>query len=90
MQTQQEVESICYDAILAQAERHMQEVEGEPSPCGRCRDCAYCSWGIDHVDVGAPLADMLVDSVGICDYEMTPRIVELDSEHDEGCWEEER
>ena len=88
MQTREEVESICYDAILAQAERHMQEVEGEPSPCGRCRDCAHCHWGIDHIDVSAPLAEVLEESVGICDGGTPLCIVELDSEHDEGCWEE--
>ena len=86
MQTQEEVERICYDAVLEQAERHMQEVE--PRSCGTCRDCAHCVWGIDHVDVGASLAEVLAESVGICDGGMTPCIVELDSEHDEGCWEE--
>lgn len=86
MQTQEEVQGICYDAILAQAERHMNE--GEPMLCGTCRDCAHCHWGIDHVDVGAPLAEVLAESVGICDGGTSLCIVELDSEHDEGCWEE--
>lgn len=88
MQTQEEVQSICYDAILAQAERHMQE--GEPRSCGKCRDCAHCLWGIAHVDVGAYLAEILAGSVGICVCGTPPCIVDLDSEHDEGCWEEAR
>lgn len=86
MQTREEVESICYDAILAQAERHMEETE--PRSCGMCRECAHCNWGIDHVDVSAPLAEVLAESVGICDGGMPLCIVDLDSEHDEGCWEE--
>lgn len=88
MQTQEEVQGICYDAVLAQAERHMEE--REPMLRGKCRDCAYCRWGIDHVDVSAPLAEVLEESVGICDGGMSLCIVELDSEHDEGCWEEAR
>lgn len=88
MQTREEVESICYDAILAQAERHMEE--GEPRLCGKCRDCAHCHWGGNHMDVSVPLAVALVWLVGICDRDPSLLIVELDSEHDEGCWEEAR
>ena len=86
MQTQEEVERICYDVVLAQAERHMDE--GEPRTCGTCRDCSHCTWGIDHMDVSAALAEVLAGSVGICDGGESLCIVELDSEHDEGCWEE--
>lgn len=86
MQTQEEVQGICYDAILAQADRHMDE--GEAVRCGTCRECAHCMWGLDHMDVESTLAEGLVELVGICDGGMTPCIVELDSEHDEGCWEE--
>lgn len=84
MQTQQEVESICYSNILAQAERHMGLIE--PRTSGTCRDCVYCVWGTDHVDAGACLTKMLVDSVGICTESDSPCMVELDIEHDEGCW----
>lgn len=88
MQSQAEVESICYDNVLREAERHMEE---EPPKSGRCRQCRHCVWGLGHVDVSPENQRMVEDKLGICTYEDgDPYIVELDSEHDEGCWEEAR
>ena len=86
MQSQEEVERICYDNVLAQAERHMEGAGVRTS--GRCRECAHCAWGSDHLDVSKWIRDKLVDTVGICEADDGPYIVELDSEHGDECWEE--
>lgn len=83
MQSQAEAESICYDSVLRDAERHMEESDVPTS--GKCRECRHCVWGLGHVDVSPENQRTVEDKLGICTYEDgDPCIVELASEHDEG------
>lgn len=83
MQTNDQVQSICYQNVLAEAERHMSDhPEG-----GMCRDCANC---VQRCFDAAPrsIADELTTRYGICS-ESSPYLVELDEWHDwDECWME--
>ena len=79
MQTQEEVECLCYQNVLDEAEEHMNPKGGV------CRDCASCH---RYVFDAAPneLADELNVNYGICTYDEV-KLVNLDEFHLwEDCW----